>query len=442
MSKKKENITGIVKCKEGNICFFEDNYIFTFMRNELSNNEYVIKPKSGYIHGKTHDNHSVLIPYHSEINLYSVARLKTYMYLYGNNNVNNTEIDEFNVIVFKGGTLNLLQICNALKHDLGQMEDGKFIYEFQNNAIEFDFIFDNSKCHVTIYSNISEHSGITGTGLKNEDIILTIEFDEKQALDTVSFHVGRIKQILSILTYRKNVGFDEIIIRDNVDEIYKTNTANVFLHEDQEFTKRHLFNNLTFMKLGNCASKFFEIVYNLKENKPNYDFSFIPDNDKDSNYYTSEKIRNIASALECEMEFIEIPQEQNDDLNDLIKNVKQLVKAHKRESSSLEERTYTSIFNNISHWKMSETERIWYMFLQYQEAMGILLNCEPTHCKTSIEKFVKHRNGTTHGRHQILDSEIVDIAYGLSGLVYCFFLSRIGFTTDEINNLFRNNFLM
>lgn len=53
MSKKKEHITGIVKCKEGNICFFEDNYIFTFMRSELSNNEYVIKPKVDIFMGNT-----------------------------------------------------------------------------------------------------------------------------------------------------------------------------------------------------------------------------------------------------------------------------------------------------------------------------------------------------------------------------------------------------
>lgn len=437
MANKKDVITGIIECENGNICFFEKDYVFTFMKDKLDHKNCRIEPKDGFIYGKTHYGHNIAIPYNSTIDCRSVATLKHNMYIFNNGNVQeDTEITNYRSIMFKGGTLNSLKRCDALKHNRAESKDNKIVYEAQNNSLKFNFNFGDVKCNVTIFSGIREYWGVKGTGINNQEIILIIDFDKEQPLDSIPLHIGRVKQILSILTFRKNVGFDEIKIDHN-----NTNVSTIFLNDEKPFTEKDYFRTINFDQVESCASKLFEVVYNLKENKYNYDFNFIPENDLDANYYNSDKIRNIASALECEMEFIKWPKNQNDDLKCLKKSVKDIVKKHEAENTSLEERTYTAIYNSISHWSMSEIERIWHMFLQYEEAMCVLLDCTPTQSKSYVEKFVKHRNGTTHGRHHVLDYEIVDIAYALSGLVYCFFLNRVGFPKDEIAELFRRGFL-
>lgn len=50
----------------------------------------------------------------------------------------------------------------------------------------------------------------------------------------------------------------------------------------------------------------------------------------------------------------------------------------------------------------------------------------------SVCKLVKFRNGITHGRFKIMDTEIAETAFIVSQLIYCCVLKRIGLDDELI----------
>src|SRR5699024_3824330 len=115
-------------------------------------------------------------------------------------------------------------------------------------------------------------------------------------------------------------------------------------------------------------------------------------NDKDLLYMNNDKLKDICSALECELKFFnEDNTNENEKLKELIKIVKNKVKDFRKNDDLIPENTYNLIFNSISKWSLSLSERIWNMCEEFKECI-INLPFDDTYISEErVKKFVKYR---------------------------------------------------
>ena len=88
--------------------------------------------------------------------------------------------------------------------------------------------------------------------------------------------------------------------------------------------------------------------------------AIIPKNDSEVFGISVNRIRDICSSLETEIDAVGIKLTKSQELDWLIKGVKKIVKWHRKgrsEIGSLPQKTYESIFGNIRHWGDSAADR-------------------------------------------------------------------------------------
>lgn len=156
---------------------------------------------------------------------------------------------------------------------------------------------------------------------------------------------------------------------------------------------------------------------------------------------SDDKIKNICSSIECELDFItDLKDDENTNLTDLIKSVKEVIKQHRKSDKKLEDKTYDMIFSSMSHWGMANSRKIYLLYKKQDYYMKILKEKAKLTCtEESISAFVKYRNDITHGRYRTLDSVVAETAYALMALAYCCFLLRVGIKEDKLKLLFESN---
>ena len=88
---------------------------------------------------------------------------------------------------------------------------------------------------------------------------------------------------------------------------------------------------------------------------------------------SDDKIKNICSSIECELDFVtDLKDDENTNLEDLIKSVKAVIKQHRKSDKKLEDKTYDMIFNSISHWGMANSRKIYLLYKKQDYYMKIL----------------------------------------------------------------------
>ena len=428
--------TGVLTDKS-RITFYLDDYCATFINTESS--IYMIPQDNSFIFGSNYYNYNIAIHKgNMPIQIYREKRLKINAYIVATDNMLLTDWSGFECIVFKGGTLNQLFCCNAIT--TGKIADGTLTYKYTDDSLSFDIEIDGCKCELNIYSNVSEHFGFNGVALTNNIVHMSLKFSEKQPLNDVFKHISKIKELLSFMTFRQNIAFDEIGLYHNDKNISK---MKVFVKELHVATEKKIHNNLTFYDIQECVPSLLSMFYNNKENKPSYEIGFIPSSDKDSGYMNNNKVRLICSALECELSFVDdLKVEEDAQLQILIKDIKDMVKKHRKGSNKLDSKTYDLIFGSINHWTMSVSDRICILYHRFEQEMLMLMPSDIHISDEQIQKFVKYRNMITHGSWKVLDEEVAITAYVLQGLVYCSILKRMGLSQEKITQLCQNNKLL
>lgn len=158
---------------------------------------------------------------------------------------------------------------------------------------------------------------------------------------------------------------------------------------------------------------------------------------------TNTKIKEICSALECELNFIDdIGIEEQSNINGLIETVKTVIKAHRKGDHKLSPKTYDVINNSMQYWTMSASDKIIMLYKKYDEVIQVLHPEGIPLMDDQISKLIKYRNDITHGRHRIMNNEIATTAFALQGLVYCCLLKRIGLNDEEIMTLSKDRKLL
>lgn len=440
---KKNIITGVISAENKNVIFssIENSFEFCFMTDIIYSFSYKNKPvkiniNNDFIFGKTHDNYDIAIYYNDNIlEVLGTTLLHTYAYIKSTRNIESTDLTEYEGIKFVGGTLNNVFIADALDVTY---EGEKRVIKDKDDSIKYKFNTDEYNMDINICSSVFEQTGINGKTISNTNVVLTLKFDKPQKLATLFSHYNKIKDILSFMTFRENVGFDKVYLTKSYsDPNCLLNCAEVFILEEEKLTSKKYFYNISFDDLGESFTKLLQLIYTDTDKTKTVSLGFIPLNDNDVHIMTNEKIKAICTSLECEFSFIPdvVGKEQNTAINDLIKEVKTTVKKFKGNKSLLSDDVYSLIFSNIKHWSFPMVEKICALWHKYEPEMLILNKSEVSVTDEMIKETVKFRNDITHGKHRVLNKKIALTAHYLSGIVYCSILERIGLNREKITEM-------
>lgn len=338
---------------------------------------------------------------------------------------------------FTGGILAKLFIPNRLDIDIN---NGEYRIKCQDDSIDQVITVGDREIYLHIGSHITEKQGISGKSLVNTVTSMELTIPGGIETNEVIFLYNVVLKICQFLTFRKNIAFDQISLLKNEDyRGHQMVTEYAELHVLNRFktqTDKEWFRCISFENLGKSIIPLFQAIYNEKEKKPYFSLEFLPENEDDVNWITSDRIKKLCTSLECEAVLHKITAENNPSFKELIDDVREIVEVHAQSENKLQPKTYDLIRGSINNWDLAAGDKIKTLFHMYEEIL-IQPACFTESEKAfedSIDKFVKFRNTTTHGNYMKVTGELSNTAANLMNLIYISRLDRIGMPKSMIKD--------
>jgi len=434
ISRKTDNFTGFIIQDKEKICFHAENRIFNFMSegvgifNLFGQRE--LKAPDMFLHGYTTDGYQLALYTGWKSNSVSANyKLRPGIYLISTANMHCYDMSAFQAIEFRGGTLNNLYEKRHISNEYDS-EKQCYIRTYPEIKREYQIKIREYECKLIIKSVPSNGN------LAAMDLVMRYEFSEKVPIATIKLVYNVLIDICRFMTNRKNVGMNEMSLFQIDEESGKwLRFAEGFIdYQYSNFTEKSFTKNILFDYMQDCIVNLHSVVSENTEGESTYLFDFYADDDKDVNRLTNDKIKNICSTIECELDFAEgLKDDENENLKALIADIKKVIKAHRKSEKKLEDKTYDMIGASMSHWGMANSRKIYLLYMQKSKYMKVLEEKFKLSCsEEDIATYVKYRNDITHGRYRTLDPVIAKTAYTLMALSYCCFLERIGMKEDDL----------
>ena len=433
-----DNFTGFIIQDKEKLYFHAQDKIFYFiskgsgivaglMKQDL-------KSPDHFLYGYTADGYQLALYTGYEERKVSVNyKLRPGVYIVSRANACRYDMTKFQAIEFSGGTLNNLyeQTRVVTKYD---EEQKSYIKTYPESRKEYEIKIKDYDCKLIISNIPSENSP------SKMDLFIRYEFPSELLLAEIKLIYNVLIDICRLLTNRKNVGFDAVRLFQVDEENHKWLCfADAFIdYKYDKFTNKSYKNNILFDYLGDCISNLHTVISSDAEGKATYLMDFYADSDSDYVVLTDNKVKNICSSIECELDFVkDLKDDENENLKELIRQIKDVIKVHRKSDKKLEDKTYDMIGSSMSHWGMANSRKIYLLYEKNEIFMDILKTRTSWSCtEEDVIAFVKYRNDVTHGRYRTVDSVIVTVSYTLMALAYACFLTRMGMQENELKKLF------
>lgn len=498
MSTNNAFLTGIIhNTKKQRVAFVSDKFRFTLVNTDEHMSDVLLTPdEAGFIWGTIQTNYAhktIAIYIGRTISFQSAFVFNTWNYIVMDKNTsfrNDGIIDfsGFQGIRFINGSLKSVNPPWALHADREKEEElNKCILENaekecndSNNLVDndnkkddhsnsrklFKYIvyreYENSKkFRISIDGHINEWifgskikskmSLEKGISLENTDSILEIRFDENVKLRTFNDYYSYLMTFLSFLTFREAVPFEEIQLLYKCDDYEFRSFGNCYINRDLEHgianrailgaasdQQRSFTNSISVHILSDESfEQIIKTILRVNEKTIDLPMAIVPADSKDASIISAEKIKSICSSLEVEMDAAGIKLSRDEELNDLISNVKDIIKKHRdSDKNGLEPKTYDSIFGSISHWGDSLADRAIKAWKQNKDFMIPWLNIKEIEIKDEdIAALVKVRNDIIHRGFQNVEEKIGLTAYALRCLIYVLALKRMKVSDKLIKDI-------
>lgn len=456
--------SGVLDCEQGSATFYEDNFDFRIMNSvpfkaTSSNTEDFAKlaQEDKYFHGTTHDGNDIAIYCGNRTipAIRTVANFHSNTYAIQTGNLGTCNWDNIGAIKFRGGTLNSLFFSTDSP------------YKFVGRAVQtsppklpFSFSFDyNGSCiSVTSGNESCETYDLNRVELIGRTRYLTLRFSKPISFGEVPFHIEKIKTLLSFMTFRQNIDFDNIALHEkSSSHSFPLDTALVYSKGPLITTQKKPLNNICFNDLDVTISSLIELIYCEQKNNPFSFMNFVPANDSNSYSLTNDMVKGIVTCLECEIarlrgsdvELIE-PDSKSEvylaeekELNALKKELHSTIKGFQKNHHRFSKKTSDMLKGTIDHMTLADADKIYLLYSNYQDLICKLfchLDIKPT--REDIERLIIYRNKTTHGEQEVLDEHIVAASIHLIGLIYCMILHSIGIDDRQLEQLCSRHFLL
>ena len=449
MINSKEPLTGVIETDNKSYSFHLNNYSLIFLDAVVNSNlTSTMKPVDGFAQAYTHNGHKMLI-YIGEHDFPVVNTMKMGLssYIISTSNIFDYDLSYYDGIEFVGGTLTKLKRPRAMQTKYDEKTKRTYI-EKNDDAQTITFETDDFICDVKIGSYTNENHSLASKSIRNDRVYFRMMFNKKQTTSSIYKHYNKICELLSFLTNRKCVGFEEMyLLQKNIPIGRSTGTgktAKVYIEQQVTYSQKQPYHNLEFELLGDAVGKLLTILYSPKERKKSYSFGFFPDNDDDANIVNNQIVRSVCSALECELGFVkDITNDESKKIKELRKKLQPIIDEHKASEDKLKEKTYSLIESSMSHWSMAASDQIKELYHRYDEEMKLIADKALMVIEDDdIDRFVKYRNDITHGSYRVLDHKIAFTTHILACLVYCCVLNRIGIPRESIRQWFNDGRLL
>lgn len=446
---EKEPLTGVIETDDRTYSFHLNNYSMVFLDALVNSNiTSTIKPVDGFAKACTHNGNKMLI-YIGEHNFHVVNTMKMGLssYIVSTSNVFDYDLTYYDGVEFVGGTLSQLKRPHAMRTKYDKETKRKYIEE-NDDTQTIKFATDEFVCDITIGSYTRENHSLIGNSIQNDSVYFRMMFSKKQTTSSIYKHYNKICELLSFLTNRKCVGFEEIyLLQKDIplgSHIGKGKIAQVYIEQKVAYSQKQPYHNLEFNLLGDSVGKLLTILYSPKERKKSYSLGFYPDNDESATIINNQIVRAVCSSLECELGFIkDITSDEAKKIKLLKRKLQPIIDEHKLSEDKLKDKTYSLIESSMSHWSMAASDQIKELYHRYDEEMRLIAQKSfMTIEDEDIDNFVKYRNDITHGSYRVLDHKIAFTTHILACLVYCCVLTRIGVNRDNIRRWFHDGRLL
>ena len=347
MTNSKNPITGIIETDNITYSFHLSDYCMLLLDNAVNSHiNSTVTPVDGFVQAMAHDGHKMLMHVGSHsFAVVNTMRIDLSSYIESATNVLDYDISYFDGIEFVGGTLLNLKKPMGMKVEYNP-EMGKLCIEYVDDTQTFSFSTGDYNCNVFIGSSTGGSQGLSGVTITNDNIYFRMEFDKSQNTSNAYLHYNKVCELLSFLVNRSNVGFDEMYLLQK-DENYPDmmrRVAQVFIKRESEISKKGIYHNLEFEMLGDSLGKLLHTLYTPEE----HSLSIYPESDENSTFISSNMVRGVCSALECELNFVKgIGASEAEKIERLIESIKPIIKAHRKTEDKLEEKTYSLIHGSM-----------------------------------------------------------------------------------------------
>lgn len=450
MINSKEPLTGVIETDNRSYSFYFNNYSMVFLDAVVNSNlTSTIKPIDSFAQAYTHNGYKMLI-YIGEHDFPIVNTMKMGFpsYIVSMSNIFDYDLSYYDGIEFVGGTLAKLKRPSAMQTKYDEETKRTYI-EKSDDVQRITFATDEFVCDIKIGSYTSENRSLVSKSIRNDRVYFRMMFNEKQTSSSLYKHYNKICELLSFLTNRKCVGFEEMYLLQKDIPMGSSKkgsrkTAQVYIQQQVTYSQKQPYHNLEFELLGDAVGKLLTILYSPVERKKSYSLGFYPDNDDSATVVNNQIVRAVCSALECELGFVEgITNDEAKKIKALKQKLKPIIDEHKTSEDKLKDKTYSLIESSMSHWSMAASDQIKGLYHRYDEAMKRIADKAFMVIEDDdIDRFVKYRNDITHGSYRVLDHKIAFTTHILACLVYCCVLTRIGIPKESIYQWFNDGRLL
>ena len=445
MKQDQENksITGIIGTEKENIVFSAENFKFTFMNPDFSNESVILKAdESGYIYGRTFDERVIAIYSGKDIEVNNTLVLNTWNYIVSKQYMPRQSMQSFSGIGFKNGVIKTIYPCNGLHKDIEKSSGNLLTYRMKKDCKEYRLMHEGKSVVWQFTSVVNQRMSLEeGDSLSNSDAILNVIFDEEQKFSKFFDYYGYVCDLSSFLTFRNNVSFEKVYLfhdnRISETSYYHEEFAECYVKKPDTVSQREVVKIIPIRYVEDIVfENIFQNILKEDEKHKGLPLFIIPQDDSDAKTINIGKIRNICSALEMEIDLEGVRLPANDEMKKLTDSVKAIVKEHRKGNNPLSDRTYDYIFSNVSYWSQPLAERAWEGWKQHEDEMRpFLRRYSISIIQENIQAFVKARNNITHNGFMGISDEVCTTAFALMGLVYCCALTRLGMKPEEIKGV-------
>lgn len=449
MVNSKEPLTGVVETDNRAYSFHLSNYSMVFLDAVVNSNiTSTIKPVDGFAQAYTHNGHKMLIYIGKhDFPVVNTMTMGLSSYIVSTSNIFDYDLSYYDGIEFVGGTLTKLKRPKAMQTKYDEETKRTYI-EKSDDAQTITFTTDEFVCNIKIGSYTSEKRSLVSQSIRNDRVYFRMMFNEKQTTSSLYRHYNKICELLSFLTNRKCVGFEEMyLLQKDIPMGSSKGTgkvAQIYIEQHIAYSQKQPYHNLEFELLGDALGKLLTILYSPKERKKSYSLAFYPDNDDGATIVNNQTVRAVCSALECELGFVkDITNDEAKKIKALKQKLQPMIDEHKTSEDKLKDKTYSLIESSMSHWSMAASDQIKELYHRYDEEMKLIADKALMVIEDDdIDRFVKYRNDITHGSYRVLDHKIAFTTHILACLVYCCILTRIGVSKENIYQWFNDGRLL
>ena len=436
----------------------ENSHMFCFMSKNcddaIGEGLLTIPCEDKLTFGKTSDDRQIAIYTGTDdLELFSNQGFHSFAYVLSNRFCTDFNFRMYDAISFYGGTIKKVFSPKGLVFQYANRidtESARVPAEYNNDHRIFTIKQkEDSTVSIDIGSTVKLSKGDDGNTIDNSEVVLTLSFSKPQQIGSFFSYYQIIVNLLSFMTYRQNVEFDRVTIhRLDSESEFPKEQAEVFIEKDGNITNKEAFRCIRIEDLGESFTELARIAFIKPDDKDECDNhngalpprGIIPEDDYYWAAMSSSKIREICSAIEYELRFVnDINVKENQQIMDLCSEVKKTIKDYRKSNRGLSNDAYNAIFGNLKHWSLPLRERIVALCQKYEPEIGImamsLYGKSVIIDSTAVKDFVDFRNDITHNGMQVLSQPIMATALLLSGVVYCCVLERIGVPRSVIQRL-------